>query len=150
MALSHHAATFVKLLKLLFNIVVLVLYRNGDEGYFMGASYNKNHDAEALACGVFIGFMIYNLASLLSTCFDSTSVNKSITESMMNFVGAILWLTTGAVVLQFWLRFIPSNHFTETNPSAAGIAMGVLSVINAAIYLADTGLAYTNYRTLED
>lgn len=70
-------------------------------------------------------------------------------ESLMNFTGAILWLTTGAVVLQFWLRFIPSNHFTETNPAAAGIAMGVLSVINAAIYLADTALAYTNYRSLD-
>jgi len=150
MAFSHHGATFVKLLKLLFNIVVLVLYRNGDEGYFMGASYNKNHDAEALACGVYIGFMIYNLASILSTCFNSTSLNVSVTESLMNFVGAILWLTTGAVVLQFWLRFIPSNHFTETNPSAAGIAMGVLSVINAAVYLADTALAYTNYKSFSE
>lgn len=45
----------------------------------MGASYNKNHDAEALATGVFIGFMIYNLASMISTCLDSQSVNKSVT-----------------------------------------------------------------------
>lgn len=63
----------------LFNIVVLVLYRNGDEGYFMGASYNKNHDAEALACGVFVGYMIYNLASIFAAFLDSQSVNRSVT-----------------------------------------------------------------------
>lgn len=29
------------------NIAALVMYRKGDEGFFMGASYNKNHDAES-------------------------------------------------------------------------------------------------------
>jgi hypothetical protein len=67
----------------------------------------------------------------------------------MNLVGAILWVTTGGVVLQFWLRFIPANHFTETNPSSVGIAMGCLCVINAAVYLADTFLAFQNYSSLE-
>jgi len=149
MAISHHASTFVKLLKLLINVVVLVLYRNGDEGYFMGSSYNKNHDAEALASGVFIGFLIYNFAALIAAFINSTSVNKSMTEGLMNFTGAVLWVTTGGVVLQFWLRFIPANHFTETNPSAVGIAMGCLCVINAAVYLADTVLSYTNFRSLD-
>ncbi|OXA51064.1 protein snakeskin [Folsomia candida] len=149
MAISHHASTFVKLLKLLINVVVLVLYRNGDEGYFMGSSYNKNHDAEALASGVFIGFLIYNFAGLIAAFVDSKSGNQSITEGLMNFTGAVLWVTTGGVVLQFWLRFIPANHFTETNPSAVGIAMGCLCVINAAVYLADTVLSYANYRSLE-
>lgn len=63
----------------LINVVVLVLYRNGDEGYFMGSSYNKNHDAEALASGVFIGFLIYNFAGLIAAFVDSKSGNQSIT-----------------------------------------------------------------------
>jgi len=67
----------------------------------------------------------------------------------MNLIGSILWVTTGAIVLQFWLRFIPANHFTETNPSAVGIAMGVLCVINAAVYLGDTVLAWQNYSSLD-
>lgn len=148
MAMSHHASTFVKLLKALINVVVLVLYRNGDEGYFMGASYNKNHDAESLVVGVYIGFLIYNFAGLIAAFIDSKSVNQSITELLMNFTGFVLWVTTGGVVLQFWLRFIPANHFTETNPSAVGIAMGCLSVINSAVYLADTVLAWSNYRSI--
>jgi len=59
--------------------VVLILYRNGDEGYFMGASYNKNHDAEALAAGIFIGFLIYNFAGLFAAFINSKSVNQSAT-----------------------------------------------------------------------
>jgi len=149
MAFSHHGATFTKLIKLLLNIIILILYRNGDEGFFMGAAYNKNRDAEALASGVYIGFLIYNFAALLSTLFDSKSVNKSITETLMNFVGAILWVTTGGVVIQFWLRFIPSNHFTETNPTPVGIAMGALTVINSAVYLGETVLTYSNYRSMD-
>jgi len=149
MALTHHAATFTKLIKLLLNIIVLVLYRNGDEGYYLGASYNKNRDAESLAAGVYIGFLIYNFASIIAAFLDSKSVNKSIAESLMNFTGAVLWLTTGGVVIQFWLRFIPSNHFTETNPMAVGVAMGSLSVVNSIVYIADTLLSYNNYRTLD-
>jgi len=150
MSMSYHAATATKILKVLINIVVLVLYRNGDEGYFMGATYNKNHDAEALASGIYIGFLIYNFVALVATVFDPDSVCKSITETLMNFVGAILWVTAGGVIIQFWLRFIPANHFTQTNPSAAGIAMGALTVINAAVYLAETFLAYTLYRNKDD
>ncbi len=45
----------------------------------MGSSYNKNHDAESLAAGVFIGFLIYNFAALISAFVASKSVNQSVT-----------------------------------------------------------------------
>jgi hypothetical protein len=64
-------------------VVVLVLYRNGDEGYFMGASYNKNHDAESLGSGVFIGFLIYNFAGLIAAFIDNKSVNQSVTVKII-------------------------------------------------------------------
>jgi len=63
----------------------------------------------------------------------------------MNLVGAILWLVTGGVVMQFWLRFMPGNHFQTNNPKVAGVSMGVLAVVNSAVYLGETFLSYNNY-----
>jgi len=145
MAVSHHAITFTKLIKLVINIIVCVLYRNGDEGYFLGASYNKNHDSESLAQGVFIGFLIYNLVTIVAVCLNRKSHDSTITETLMNYVGAVLWLVTGGVVMQFWLRFEPGNHFQSHNPKAPGISMGALSVINAVVYLGEGFLSYSNY-----
>jgi hypothetical protein len=55
----------------------------------MGASYNKNHDAESLAAGVFIGFLIYNFAGLIAAFINSKSVNKSATVIMGKITHAI-------------------------------------------------------------
>ena len=74
---------------------------------------------------------------------------STLQETIMNFVGAILWLVTGGVIMQWWIRFIPGNHFMQQNPSAPGIVMGVLAVINSAVYFGDTFLTYNTYRSLE-
>lgn len=67
----------------------------------------------------------------------------------MNFVGAILWLVTGGVIIQWWIRFIPGNHFIQTNPTAPGLVMGALTVINSAVYFAETFLNYNTYKSLD-
>jgi len=64
----------------------------------------------------------------------------------MNLLGTLLWLTAGGVIIQYWLRYDPSNHFsTHGNPKPAGIAMGALGVINAIVYLAETFITYRGY-----
>ena len=67
----------------------------------------------------------------------------------MNVVGFLLWIITAGVVTHFWIRFIPANHYITTNPNAAGIAMGALTIVNSALYLGESVLAFVNYRQAE-
>ncbi|CAG7823249.1 unnamed protein product [Allacma fusca] len=41
MAISYHAVKAITFLKLILNIIIIILYKHGDEGYFLGASFNK-------------------------------------------------------------------------------------------------------------
>jgi len=149
MAMSNHAAVGLKILKLLINIIIVILYKHGDEGYFLGASFNKNRDSEALAAGVYVGYLIYNIIALISHFYDSKSLESNIIETLMNAVGFVLWLITAGVVIHFWLRFIPANHFRSENPNAVGIAMGALTIVNSALYLGETVVTYVNWRRSE-
>jgi len=146
MAMSYHAATALKLLKLIINIIIVILYKHGDEGYFLGASFNKNRDAETLASGVYVGYLVYNLVVIISSVYDSASVSSSVIDTLMNAIGFIMWLITAGVVIHFWLRFIPANHYINQNPNAVGIAMGALTIVNSALYLGETVVTFVNYR----
>lgn len=58
-------------------MIILFLYRRGDNGNFLGAGAvwnlkeDKNEDVEILASGVFIGFFVYNLSVLITYCLTS-------------------------------------------------------------------------------
>lgn len=53
------------------------MYRTGYQGYFLGVggtwnlNEEKNPDAEIVASGVFVGYCIYTIVSLISLCFAS-------------------------------------------------------------------------------
>lgn len=68
-------------------IVVLVLYRFGDKGYFMGASYNASHDSESFVSGVFVGYLIYN-----SVCFLAILINRGSTSSTVVVSKVLLFI----------------------------------------------------------
>lgn len=61
------------------NIVVIVLYRTGYAGDFLGVSgtwnlnEEKSPDAEIFASGVFVGFLIYTLVQLITYGFGTTA-----------------------------------------------------------------------------
>lgn len=61
------------------NIIVLILYRTGYGGDFLGVggtwnlNEEKNADAEIVASGVFVGFMIYTSVQLITFCFGTTA-----------------------------------------------------------------------------
>lgn len=61
------------------NIIVLILYRTGYGGDFLGVggtwnlNEEKNADAEIVASGVFVGFMIYTSVQLVTFCFGTTA-----------------------------------------------------------------------------
>lgn len=64
------------------NVIVIILYRVGFAGDFLGVggTWNlyeeKSSDVEIIASGVFVGFLVYNIVSLLSTCFADSENKK--------------------------------------------------------------------------
>lgn len=64
------------------NIIVLVLYRTGYGGFFLGVggTWNLNEvkdpNTEMVASGVFVGFIIYTGVSLVSYCFATGDHKK--------------------------------------------------------------------------
>lgn len=53
-------------------MIILILYRIGDNGKFLGVggTFNLNQekavDVEILASGVFVGYLVYNLSVLIT------------------------------------------------------------------------------------
>jgi hypothetical protein len=60
----------------------------GNDGRFLGVggtwnlNEEKNPDAEIVASGVFVGFLIYTLVILVSFCFGTTDHKKSLVVSL--------------------------------------------------------------------
>lgn len=69
------------------NIIILVLYRTGYRGGFLGVggtwnlNEEKNPDAEIVASGVFVGFFIYTVVILISYGFGSNHQKKTLVVS---------------------------------------------------------------------
>jgi hypothetical protein len=59
----------------------------GNDGRFLGVggtwnlNEEKNPDAEIVASGVFVGFFIYTLVTVISFCFGTTDQKKSLVVS---------------------------------------------------------------------
>lgn len=70
------------------NLIILILYRTGYGGEFLGVggtwnlNEDKNPDAEIVASGVFVGFFIYTTVVLLTYCFGTTEHKKSLVVSI--------------------------------------------------------------------
>lgn len=66
------------------NIIILILYRTGYGGGFLGVggtwnlNEEKNPDAEIIASGVFVGFGIYTIVTLISYGFGTTEQKKTL------------------------------------------------------------------------
>lgn len=73
------------------NIIILILYRTGYKGEFLGVggtwnlNEDKNPDAEIVASGVMVGFFIYTSVVLITYCFGSTYHKKTlVVRSILN------------------------------------------------------------------
>lgn len=66
------------------NLVILILYRTGYGGEFLGVggtwnlNEEKNPDAEIVASGVFVGFFIYTAVILISYAFGTTQQKRTL------------------------------------------------------------------------
>ncbi len=69
------------------NLIILILYRTGYGGEFLGVggtwnlNEEKNPDAEIVASGVFVGFLIYTTVILVSYAFGTTRQHKTLVVS---------------------------------------------------------------------
>nr|CAD7423401.1 unnamed protein product [Timema monikensis] len=142
------------------NIIILVLYRVGYDGRFLGVggtwnlNEEKNPDVEIIASGVFVGYIIYTLAVLVSYCFGTTEQKRTLvvgtrnslgsrTDIIVNFSGCILWIAVGGTALHYWHGYQSEHKFlTFTQEREVGLALGSLCVIQGAVYLLDTVLTF--------
>jgi hypothetical protein len=73
------------------NLIILLLYRYGYGGSFLGVggtwnlNEEKNPDAEIIASGVLVGYFIYTAVVILSYCFGTTAQKRSIVVSIKGF-----------------------------------------------------------------
>lgn len=69
------------------NLIILILYRTGFSGGFLGVggtwnlNEEKNPDAEIVASGIFVGYFIYTCVSIISLCFATADHKKFVIQS---------------------------------------------------------------------
>lgn len=69
------------------NLIILILYRTGYAGEFLGIggqwnlNEDKNPDVEIVGSGVFVGFFLYTGVVLITFCFGTTDHKKSLVVS---------------------------------------------------------------------
>jgi len=145
MGIETLASVIVKLVKLVLNLIIIILYRVGFAGDFLGVggTWNlyeeKSSDVEIIASGVFVGYFVYTSISLISTIFSSYENKYTFTDILMNIVGVFLWIAVGATALHYWHGYLSEHKYTYVNSERqVGLALGALSVLNGAVYLIDS------------
>ncbi|KAM3959229.1 smooth septate junction protein snakeskin isoform 1-T1 [Aphomia sociella] len=152
------ATIVVKSFKIVLNIIILVLYRTGYNGEFLGVggtwnlNEEKNPDAEIVASGVIVGYLIYTLVQVITYFFGTTEHKserahyRALSDIVMNFVGVFLWIAVGAVALHYWGGYQGEQqyHFVYAEKQV-GLAVGALCVIQGAVYLLDTALSALHF-----
>lgn len=100
------------------NVVILILYRFGYGGDFLGigGTWNLNEekspDAEIIASGVYVGFLIYTCVQLFTYLFGTTKHKRELSDTIMNVVGVLLWLGVAGTALHYWHGYQPVHDFT--------------------------------------
>jgi len=97
------------------NIIILVLYRTGYRGGFLGVggtwnlNEEKNPDAEIVASGIFVGFFIYTVVILISYGFGSNHQKKTLVVSAQYniiYFTSFIEKTTNSLYLLYRLAII--------------------------------------------
>lgn len=151
------ATIFIKVFKLVLNIIVLILYRFGYGGDFLGigGTWNLNEekspDAEIIASGVYVGYLIYTCVQLFTYLFGTTKHKRELSDTIMNVVGVLLWLGVAGTALHYWHGYQAPHDFTAAaSERMVGLIMGYLTLLTAALYLADSVLAFIHYAKSEN
>ncbi|KAJ8681740.1 hypothetical protein QAD02_017532 [Eretmocerus hayati] len=146
------ATVHIKTVKLIINLIILILYRWGYGGEFLGvggtwnSTENKSADTEIMASGIFVGFFIYTSITLVSFCFGTMEHKKTGVEIIMNFIGFFMFIVIGGIALHFWIGYLPEHKlYTFITEREAGIAMGLLCVVEGVMYIVDFVLSLLHF-----
>lgn len=64
----------------------------------------------------------------------------------MNVVGVFMWVAVGGTALHYWKGYIADHDYLYVaSERQVGIAMGALCVLEGALYLLDSVLAFLHY-----
>ncbi|XP_059482653.1 protein snakeskin [Neocloeon triangulifer] len=142
----------IKVVKLVMNLIILILYRTGYGGQFLGVggtwnlNEEKNPDAEIVASGVFVGYFIYTSVVLISFCLGQTQQKNTLVDVMMNFVGTFMFVAVGGTALHYWSGYQNEHKYQSiAQEKQIGLALGSLCVISGAVYLGDTVLSFLHF-----
>jgi len=143
---------FLKVFKLVINLIILMLYRFGYVGDFLGVggtwnlNEEKSADAEIIASGVFVGFFIYTGVQLIAYLFGTTKHKRELSDTIMNVVGAFMWVSVGATALHYWQGYMADHdQLTVVHERTVGLVLGSLCVLSGALYVVDTVLAFIHF-----
>lgn len=98
---------------------MLIVYRTGYGGDFLGVggtwnlNEEKSPDAEIVASGVFVGFLIYNSVQLITFMFGTTKHKKEMSEFLMEGVYCVMWTAVGGVALHYWHGYLNDYDFVH-------------------------------------
>ena len=98
--------------------MILVLYRFGYGGDFLGigGTWNLNEekspDAEIIASGVYVGYLIYTTVQMFTFFFGTTKHKRELSDTIMNVVGVLLWIGVAGTCLHYWHGYQAEHDFS--------------------------------------
>ncbi|KAL3274429.1 hypothetical protein HHI36_015817 [Cryptolaemus montrouzieri] len=138
-------AIAIRIVKLVINFIIIIMYRTGNHGGFLGVggTWNLNEvksaDVEIVASGVFVGYFIFTAVSLMSLLFGTRDNKVYFTDLIMNIIGVLMWLIVGGIAVHYWNGYIDEQKYQEVSSErTVGLIMGALCIITAALYLIDS------------
>lgn len=83
----------------------------------VGGTWNLNEeksaDAEIIASGVYVGFLIYTCVQLFTYLFGTTKHKRELSDTIMNVVGTLLWLGVAGTALHYWHGYQAPHDFAN-------------------------------------
>ncbi|KZC05595.1 hypothetical protein WN55_04535 [Dufourea novaeangliae] len=141
------------------NLIILILYRTGFKGEFLGVggtwnlNEDKSPDAEIVASGVLVGFFIYTSVVLITFCFGSTYHKRTLVEIIMNFVGTFMFIAVGGTALHYWHGYLPEHKFdtiVQERQELTCFSIGVIFNLVGAIMGIERAHNSTSVAVLDD
>jgi hypothetical protein len=128
---------FMKLSEIIISIICLILLRSYGLSFGWGSLTGFSSDRYNVGILTIGGMLLISLPLLISYIWTPSGTYQPFLELVYNSLGFILFLTTGALVLDYYCNL----PFDTKEYTTAGKALGALCIINSLMYLIDAVLA---------
>merc|ERR1712062_367784 len=145
---------WLKLLELISTFITHIIHRHGDHGHYLFfattglklSNTDPNIDFENLGNSTLVTYMIISSILILGYVIDGREcIPESILETVWNFIGAIMFIASGACAIITWnsqerIKTSGASNLTEAEYSRnldAGLGMGAMCIILGLMYAVD-------------